>query len=354
MHRLVRKFKALDLALAVLQSRIVASVPFAKVQESIESMTSEAFTVAELDTLMRICPDAIVVNWMPVRSGIGAGVVADEGLCLRANKEWPTEVGWTRERAYTTALEKALEASEAAGGPVGGSESALPVRNAPPLSPMSKPKSTSPHSPNTAVRGSNTKSRKHSRNATVMSVLGVNVNGVLTTKDDDSTGAHREKGGRAAVTAEAAASEVTGEKEKGPAQKRMRTLEELEAYASESSAMLAGRLVETARQTAEATRKARLGALPVLCDVLHTTCMIKKRRIFFVHALVDELSASMRLSQEEVTARLRMCATVVPDYLTMLPLDKLLPQRRVKVNMETPYAKEMRATIVLAVNKLLK
>ena len=131
----------------------------------------------------------------------------------------------------------------------------------------------------------------------------------------------------------------------------LKSLAELKAYAMKSSAVLAQRKEDARRRKKEDQQLARVLALPALCDTLQTMTVIKKhkkRTIFPLSGLVASLSESMRLSPEEVRAQLRVAVSTVPDFVTLIEADKLVPEARIKVNTDIPYAHEMRKKILHA------
>jgi len=63
---LLKKFKALDLSLAMLRRRSgMVHVTFPRLQEAIRNMTEcQDFTENELDTMLRVCPEAFHCKWV--------------------------------------------------------------------------------------------------------------------------------------------------------------------------------------------------------------------------------------------------------------------------------------------------
>jgi hypothetical protein len=72
--------------------------------------------------------------------------------------------------------------------------------------------------------------------------------------------------------------------------------------------------------------------------LLRSTSLMQRRKTRPLEAFIDEVSKDMGISKMELRARLSLLSDIVPEFITILPPDDLVPSETLQVNMDTPYA----------------
>ena len=97
------------------------------------------------------------------------------------------------------------------------------------------------------------------------------------------------------------------------------------------------RAIEELKAKKELDTKNRFSSLPSLCDALRSKCLANNRTCMKTSELMKHLIAELFLTQKELTQRLSILTGIIPEFITMIPADDLVPVSTVRLNLQVPY-----------------
>jgi hypothetical protein len=83
--------------------------------------------------------------------------------------------------------------------------------------------------------------------------------------------------------------------------------------------------------------KNRFLSLPSLCDALRSKCLANNRTCIKTSDLMRHLITELFLTQKELSQRLSILTGIIPEFITVVPADDLVPVSTVKLNLQVPY-----------------
>ena len=84
--------------------------------------------------------------------------------------------------------------------------------------------------------------------------------------------------------------------------------------------------------------KNRILSLPSLCDTLRSKCLMDNRTCLKISELLRLLVSELFLTRSELSQRLDILKSIIPEFLTVVPADNILPVCTVRLNLQTPYS----------------
>jgi hypothetical protein len=81
----------------------------------------------------------------------------------------------------------------------------------------------------------------------------------------------------------------------------------------------------------------RILSLPSLCDALRSKCLSANRTHIKTSELVQHLISELSLTKKELLLRLHIIVDVVPEFLTLIPADHIVPVSTVQLHLHVPY-----------------
>ena len=354
---LMQKYKNLNLALKVLGSRFSRpSIPLEKLGSFIRGMGHEAPSESDLDTMLRVCPNAFLCEWTKI-------VKVDKlewSLCVQPNKEWKPAppIGDTSSSSSSRSNSKASDSAESSDKKAMTSENAFMAHlkaarrrqrrereqqtkqqkqaRVPP--PLGEGTSSLPPRPDAAAGDTGTTTTTDTTTSTISAPA--------------AAVGHRKRGetimallGLSPQRSQLSATSSHAQQHSGDLPRQL-NMQEIEALATESTSTRRQREEDAECERRRVQHVNRVRFLPKLCDVLHTKSVVAKKSIFYLEPLVSELSSTTDLHVDEVKRRLRVCVQVLPDFMKELPVSDLLPDVRVELNTARSYAKDLRKYII--------
>ena len=92
------------------------------------------------------------------------------------------------------------------------------------------------------------------------------------------------------------------------------------------------------KEKADAEMRSRLASLCAVCDALRSKFLNSNRSSLKTAELLHKLSAELSVLPRELAARLQLVAAVVPELITVIHPDNIVPYSVVRFNMQAPYA----------------
>jgi hypothetical protein len=83
--------------------------------------------------------------------------------------------------------------------------------------------------------------------------------------------------------------------------------------------------------------KNRFLSLPSLCDALRSKCLANNRTCIKTSDLMRHLITELFLTQKELSQRLSILTGIIPEFITVVPADDLVPVSTVRLNLQVPY-----------------
>lgn len=83
--------------------------------------------------------------------------------------------------------------------------------------------------------------------------------------------------------------------------------------------------------------KNRILSLPSLCDALRSKCLSANRTHIKTSELVQHLISELSVTKKELLLRLHIIVDVVPEFLTLIPADHIVPVSTVQLHLHVPY-----------------
>jgi len=92
------------------------------------------------------------------------------------------------------------------------------------------------------------------------------------------------------------------------------------------------------KEKADANMRSRLASLCVVCDALRSKFLTSNRSSLKTAELLHKLSAELSILPRELAARVQLVAAVVPELITVVHPDNVVPYSVVRFNMQALYA----------------
>lgn len=83
--------------------------------------------------------------------------------------------------------------------------------------------------------------------------------------------------------------------------------------------------------------KNRILSLPSLCDALRSKCLTDNRTCLKTTELMKVLTTELFLTHWELAQRLQILTSIIPEFLTVIPADDVVPVSTVRLNLSAPY-----------------
>lgn len=83
--------------------------------------------------------------------------------------------------------------------------------------------------------------------------------------------------------------------------------------------------------------KNRVISLPSLCDALRSKCLSTNRTSIKKSDLLNMMTTELNLNQRELSERLLMLSQIVPEFITIVPADNIVPISTFRINLSTLY-----------------
>lgn len=113
------------------------------------------------------------------------------------------------------------------------------------------------------------------------------------------------------------------------------------------------RATEELQAKKELDLKNRFLSLPSLCDALRSKCLANNRTCIKTSDLMRHLITELFLTQKELSQRLSILTGIIPEFITVIPADDLVPVSTVRLNLQAPYGivRKKVLSYVLSVSK---
>ena len=83
--------------------------------------------------------------------------------------------------------------------------------------------------------------------------------------------------------------------------------------------------------------RSRIISLPSLCDALRSICLAANRTCIKTSELITHLVSELFLTPWELAQRLQILSSIIPEFLTLVPADLIVPVSTVRLNLSAPY-----------------
>ena len=81
----------------------------------------------------------------------------------------------------------------------------------------------------------------------------------------------------------------------------------------------------------------RILSLPTLCDALRSRCLADNRLCLRTSELMHILVSELFLTRQELAQRLSLLSGIIPEFITLVPADDIVPVSTVRLNLQAPY-----------------
>ena len=98
------------------------------------------------------------------------------------------------------------------------------------------------------------------------------------------------------------------------------------------------RAAELLRENIILETKNRLLSLTSLCDTLRTKCLTDNRTCLKIPELLLLLKSELFLTRKELTLRVEILEKIVPEFITVVAADNIVPVCTVRLNLHTSYS----------------
>ena len=113
------------------------------------------------------------------------------------------------------------------------------------------------------------------------------------------------------------------------------------------------RAIEELEAKVKIESRNRTLSLSSLCDALRSKCLAANRTRIKTSELMQHLTSELSLTKTELLLRLHILADVVPEFLTFVPGDHIVPVSTVQLHLQAPYG-AVRKKIVEYISSVLE
>jgi hypothetical protein len=92
------------------------------------------------------------------------------------------------------------------------------------------------------------------------------------------------------------------------------------------------------KEKSDGELRSRLRSICTMCDALRSRNLSGKRSSNRTSEVVKMMCEQLSLPQTELLARLQLLADVVPEFLTIIQPDNVVPYSVIRLNMQAPYS----------------
>ena len=94
---------------------------------------------------------------------------------------------------------------------------------------------------------------------------------------------------------------------------------------------------ELSKEKSSLDLRNRILSLPSLCDALRSKCLTANRTCIKTSELMRHLVSELFLTHWELAQRLQILSSIIPEFLTLVPADLIIPVPTVRLNLSAPY-----------------